>query len=43
MNSHCRIGRIIPTDKGLACPEFMAWLLRLPRLDWISTRFNEVK
>jgi hypothetical protein len=46
MSTHCRIGRITPTEAGLRCPEFMAFLFQRPLRppnDWTMNRFTEVK
>ena len=46
MNTHCRIGRITPTERGLRCPHFMAFLFQRPlrpSSDWITQRFMRVE
>jgi hypothetical protein len=46
MNTHCRIGRITPTERGLRCREFMAWLFNRPLQspsDWTMSRFMRVE
>ncbi len=46
MNPHCRIGRITPTEQGLRCQQFMAFLFERPLRpsnDWTMTRFMRVE
>lgn len=46
MNTHCRIGRVTPTERGLRCKTFMEWLYLRPLkwpTDWTMGRFMSVK
>jgi hypothetical protein len=46
MTTHCRIGRITPTEAGLRCPKFMAFLFERPLKaspDWITQRFMRIE
>jgi len=45
MNTHCKIGRITPTERGLRCPEFMEWMFNRPLKwpdDWTMGRFMRI-
>jgi len=46
MTTHCRIGRITPTEAGLRCREFMNWLFERPLktpTDWTMNRFMRIE